>query len=117
MEIPSLSATTLTAPRAIRGDEPSVPARSTPPVQRHDDSAVRGKDDSAGARQVDTEQAAHAPARAALGRVRFEMQDHTRVAKYFDTRDVLIYQVPPAGHLYLVKIQENTSRHRVDTAA
>lgn len=56
-------------------------------------------------------------AQPSLGRIRFEMDDGTRVAKFFDTKDVLIYQVPPEGTLYLVRLQEETARDQVETSA
>lgn len=52
-----------------------------------------------------------------IGRIRFELDDGTRVAKFFDTKDVLIYQVPPEGTLYLVRIQEASVQDQVETSA
>ncbi|MBS4096787.1 MAG: hypothetical protein KGZ83_08140 [Sulfuricella sp.] len=52
-----------------------------------------------------------------VGRIRFEMQDSTRVAQFFNTKDVLIYQVPPQGNLYLIKSQEASSQDQVETSA
>ncbi|MCP5277348.1 MAG: hypothetical protein H6935_03190 [Thiobacillus sp.] len=54
---------------------------------------------------------------ASLGRIRFEMDDGTRVAKFFDTKDVLIYQVPPEGSIYLVRLREQAAQDQVETSA
>lgn len=52
-----------------------------------------------------------------VGRIRFELDDGTRVAKFFDTKDILIYQVPPEGSLYLVRIQETDTQDQIETSA
>lgn len=52
-----------------------------------------------------------------VGRIRFELDDGTRVAKFFDTKDILIYQVPPEGSLYLVRIQETDAQDQIETSA
>lgn len=62
-------------------------------------------------------QASGETSRPAVGRIRFEMQDSTRVAQFFNTKDVLIYQVPPQGNLYLIKSQEASSQDQVETSA
>lgn len=55
--------------------------------------------------------------RPSVGRIRFEVDDGTRVTKFFDTKDVLIYQVPPEGNLYLVRLREDASPDQVETSA
>jgi hypothetical protein len=40
------------------------------------------------------------------GSIRFEMQSKTRVMQVFDSKDVLIYQVPPKGEIRLIREQE-----------
>ena len=62
-------------------------------------------------------QKAGTDAQPALGRIRFEVQDGTRIAKFFDTKDVLIYQVPPEGKIYLVKVQAVAHKDQVETSA
>jgi len=54
---------------------------------------------------------------APVGRIRFELEDGTRVAKFFDTKDVLIYQVPPEGRLYLVKSEESSVQDKLQDSA
>lgn len=54
---------------------------------------------------------------SSVGRIRFELDDGTRVAKFFDTKDVLIYQVPPEGNLYLVRVQETDGQDQIETSA
>jgi hypothetical protein len=68
--------------------------------------------------QNEEKQAAQStPERASVGRIRFEMEDGTRIAKFFDTKDVLIYQVPPEGRLFLVKTEEASGQDQVATSA
>lgn len=75
------------------------------------------------ARQDKAEEPKAAPARPdsapqrAIGRIRFETDEGTRVAKFFDTKDVLIYQVPPKGAILLVRAQETTVQDQVETSA
>lgn len=61
--------------------------------------------------------ALNAEDRPAVGRIRFEIDDGTNVTKFFDTKDVLIYQVPPEGNIYLVRAQEAASQDQVETSA
>jgi hypothetical protein len=68
--------------------------------------------------QVQTQaKTATVDARPAVGRIRFEVEDGTRIAKFFDMKDVLIYQVPPEGQIYLIKAKEAASKDQVETSA
>jgi hypothetical protein len=58
-----------------------------------------------------------ADTKATVGRIRFELQDSTQVTKFFDTKDVLIYQVPPEGRVFLVTEDSNTADGRVEDQA
>lgn len=60
---------------------------------------------------------AAADERPSVGRVRFETEEGTRVTKFFDTKDILIYQVPPEGVVYLVRMQEESPQDQVETSA
>lgn len=72
---------------------------------------------AAQAREKSLAQPAATEAQPAVGRIRFEVDDGTRVAKFFDTKDVLIYQVPPEGTLYLVRLREESGQEQVETTA
>ncbi len=67
--------------------------------------------------EKETAKAAASQEPSSVGRIRFELDDGTRIAKFFDTKDVLIYQVPPEGSVYLVRIQETSSQDVVETSA
>lgn len=54
---------------------------------------------------------------ASVGRIRFELDEGTRIAKFFDTKDVLIYQVPPEGRVYLIRVQEQSGQDQIETSA
>ena len=54
---------------------------------------------------------------ASVGRIRFELEEGTRVAKFFNTKDVLIYQVPPEGRVYLLRAQETPGKDQIETSA
>jgi hypothetical protein len=43
---------------------------------------------------------------ASGGSIEFEQDEHTRIMKVLDSKDVLIYQVPPKGRLMLIKAEE-----------
>ncbi len=54
---------------------------------------------------------------AAGGSIKFDVEDGNRVLKVFDSKDVLIYQLPPKGALMLIKAQENADKSQVQTSA
>jgi hypothetical protein len=43
---------------------------------------------------------------ASGGSIEFEQDEQTRIMKVLDSKDVLIYQVPPKGRLMLIKAEE-----------
>ena len=47
---------------------------------------------------------------ASGGSIQFEHEDGTRIMKVMDSKDVLIYQVPPKGELMLVRAEEAADR-------
>ena len=69
------------------------------------------------AREEKQSSSANQESSPAVGRIRFELLEGTRVAKFFDTKDVLIYQVPPKGRIYLVQAQEQPAQVQVETSA
>ena len=63
--------------------------------------------------QLQTQQAA-APAG---GKIKLDVEDGNRVLQVYDSKDILIYQLPPKGALMLIKAQENTQQSQVQTSA
>lgn len=49
------------------------------------------------------------------GGFRFEMEGRVRVMKVLDSKDVLIYQVPPKGKLEIIESQDQAAPPRVST--
>ena len=47
---------------------------------------------------------------ASGGSIQFEHEDGTRIMKVMDSKDVLIYQVPPKGELMLIRAEEAADR-------
>lgn len=51
------------------------------------------------------------------GRIKFDVEEGNRVLKVLDSKDVLIYQVPPKGALMLIEAQESNQQSQVQTSA
>lgn len=51
------------------------------------------------------------------GSIKLEVDDGNRVLKVFDSKDILIYQLPPKGALMLIKAQESAQQPQVQTSA
>lgn len=51
------------------------------------------------------------------GGIKLDVEDGHRVLKVFDSKDVLIYQLPPKGALTLIKAEESAQRSQVETSA
>lgn len=51
------------------------------------------------------------------GSIKLDVEEGSRVLKVFDSKDVLIYQLPPKGALMLIKAQENARQSQVQTSA
>jgi hypothetical protein len=54
---------------------------------------------------------------ASGGSIKLDVEDGNRVLKVFDSKDVLIYQLPPKGALMLIKAQESSQQSQVQTSA
>jgi len=120
MDVPTINTTALAATQVESA------RTSTPPQRPTDTGSQRRAAESAGSEEssqnsprkaADRNTSIAPPTTQALGRVRFEVEEGTRVAKFFDTKDILIYQVPPEGQLYLVKVQEAMAQDQVETSA
>lgn len=120
MDIPTINTAALTAPQAVAERESASPrAQSDIPTQRRalEHASNEPPTEDLQRQRNFPEIARTAPPARALGPVRFEVEEGTRVAKFFDTKDFLIYQVPPEGQIYLVRAQETAAHDRVDTEA
>lgn len=51
------------------------------------------------------------------GSIKMDVEDGNRVLQVFDSKDVLIYQLPPKGALMLIKAQESAQQSQVQTSA
>jgi len=51
------------------------------------------------------------------GVVKLDLEEGKRVLKVFDSKDVLIYQLPPKGALLLIQSQESAQQPQVQTSA
>jgi hypothetical protein len=134
MDIPAVTAITLTPqpvagarapapPQQVAADTASRDAASQRSSRNNTRSNVLSESESVRRPQQKKEDQEQAPATqgnesaATVGRIRFELEDGTRIAKFFDTKDVLIYQVPPEGRIYLVKSEEASVQDQVETSA
>lgn len=54
---------------------------------------------------------------SASPRVQFKDSEGTRVMEVYDSKNILIYQVPPKGTLTLIRSQENQPSPQVETSA
>lgn len=51
------------------------------------------------------------------GKIKLDVEDGNRVLQVYDSKDVLIYQLPPKGALMLIKTQEHAQQSQVQTSA
>lgn len=132
MEVPALNAVII-APQQVAGQRApassqrvnGVAAQQGDPAQGQQATAATTSQAQLARQAAQREKAQEArnvesgneEPRPASGRIRFEMEEGTRVAKFFNTKDVLIYQVPPEGTIYLVRLQEESSQDQVETSA
>lgn len=133
MDLPAIPAVAV-GPQSVAGVRAATPTqpvaadntlRDAPQQFANDNPLASAVNNSAAARRANREaqseerQAAsrNALETATVGRIRFELEDGTRVAKFFDTKDVLIYQVPPEGRIFLVKTEEASGQDQVETSA
>jgi hypothetical protein len=52
-----------------------------------------------------------------LQSIKLDVEDGNRVLQVYDSKDILIYQLPPKGALMLIKAQENAQQSQVQTSA
>jgi len=62
-------------------------------------------------------QRANAPSSGASPRFHFKDSEGTRVMEVYDSKDILIYQVPSKGLLALIHSQDNQPDPQVETSA
>ncbi len=131
MEIGALSSTLATGytPRVAQPetvDRQRQAARDNTEVTRRQDrtvsNAAEAANNAAEARRKETReardtQAVKDPIPVADPRVQFKDSDGTRVMEVYDSKNILIYQVPPKGALTLIHNQENKADTQVETSA
>jgi hypothetical protein len=133
MEIGTLSAS-LTAsypPRLTQGGSTAEQARQTPrdatEIARRQENTLGGTakvlatNDAEGLRKaaresVETRKAEASPP-STSPRVQFKDSEGTRVMEVYDSKNILIYQMPPKGTLTLIRNQENQPSPQVETTA
>ncbi len=79
--------------------------------------AVTNPQDEQQTRETQQAQLQQALQAGSGGSIQFEFEDSTRIMKVLDSKDVLIYQVPPKGALTLIKNLEGVAAPRVNTSA
>lgn len=123
MDIAAISSVPLTTsqplePRASRATQQQSRGEAAQAVrQAREDAANESARASAEALQTSRDQ----PARQAAplssgGSIEFEHDEGTRVMKVLDSKDVLIYQVPPKGELTLIRAAETEARQALASA-
>lgn len=131
MEIGALSSTLATsyAPRVAQADtvdRQRQVARDVTAVtrgqERGNNDATMVAKDAAEARRKETRdaretQAVKDPTPVADPRVQFKDSEGTRVMEVYDSKNILIYQVPPKGALTLIHNQEKRADTQVETSA
>ncbi len=78
---------------------------------------VRGEREKQPAGKLEESKSAQQVAIASGGSIKMDVEDGDRVLRVFDSKDVLIYQLPPKGALMLIKAQENAQQSQVQTSA
>jgi hypothetical protein len=94
-----------------RGDATSEHA-ALPPAQAREANVVKALEAAREARE-ERERLVNA---TAGGSFQFEMEGRTRVMKVLDSRDVLIYQVPPQGVLELIEARDQEPPSHIRTS-
>lgn len=92
---------------ANRLNEPQV---SRSEKSERDRSATSSADEAQASRQP-------AEVMSSGGSIKMDVEDGNRVLQVYDSKDVLIYQLPPKGALMLIKAQEHAQQSQVQTSA
>ena len=121
MDFPVISAAPTSTTSAERPRAPATSQATGTPVQASPtDTQTEQARTVARQQELAAQHSIKKPAQEAppsVGRIRFEMQDGTNITKFFNPKDVLIYQVPPEGRLYLIKAQETADKDQIETSA
>lgn len=120
INIASQASTQVPGPRAPSAPQPRSGEAVDPLARTEGDASTEAAKQAVAQRKAaerENARAAGGEAPPSVGRIRFELDDGTRVAKFFDTKDILIYQVPPEGRLYLVRVQEAGAQEQIETSA
>lgn len=105
--------------RQVSRETPEITKRRE--VARNDASGASGANNTEALRKEAREnreaQPSQAPELAASPRVQFKDSEGTRVMEVYDSKNILIYQVPPKGQLTLIRSQENQAASQIETSA
>ncbi len=120
MEIKAFSSV-LSAPVTAAGSSRAAAGKSVA-QNAAPDAGQRKPEDVEPARREEALRAAREAAKVAAARlhnggsIEFEQQEGARVMRVLDSKDVLIYQVPPKGQLMLVRAEDVDAGHAIDRA-
>jgi hypothetical protein len=93
-------------------------SQATKPADAPEPNSLRNEVEYRSAEQArETQAPRHAASSQAGGSIKLDVEDGNRVMKVFDSKDVLIYQLPPKGALMLIKAQEQEQQSQVQTSA
>lgn len=120
MEIKAFTSV-LTAPATAAGSSRAVAGKNAAQGAAPD-AGQRKAEDVELARREEAQRAAREATRVSAaafyrgGRIEFEQEESTRVMRVLDSKDILIYQVPPKGQLMLVRAEDVDAGHAIDRA-
>lgn len=125
MEIGALSTSLAAAPRVAEGvrertsrtvrDPAETPEGQAAARNSAADSTSQAEAARKEVRETREAQQAHAVAVSSSPRIQFKDSEGTRVMEVYDSKNILIYQVPPKGLLMLIHSQEHEPQ--VETSA
>ncbi len=112
-------AETVDRQRQVARDNAEVTRRQERTVNSPTEAAAKNAAEARAREARDTREtlSAKVPVAVADPRVQFKDSEGTRVMEVYDSKNILIYQVPPKGALTLIHNQENKADTQVETSA
>ncbi len=95
----------------------TLPSNTDKPAEAQVAGGARSERESQEAAKAGEAQRVQEVAVAGAGSIKMDVEDGDRVLKVFDSKDVLIYQLPPKGALMLIRAQEHAQQSQVQTSA
>lgn len=119
--IPRTSEADSAAPRVRRVSRDSAdPVKGQSGTQNATSETARNPDAEALRKETREKREAQQTDTSAINsrpRIQFKDSEGTRVMEVYDSKAILIYQVPPKGALLLIQSQESQSDPQVETSA